>query len=149
MGAVMYIKNGSILQISSMVLPWVRVYHKAPAARSYRILGTGRKNLSVSGPLGTIWDLWGPSRTFGDHLWTIWEIDSMKLSVSLRIRTFRSARIDPSSLPKHRRTSFKKSCRRKKSHTQKEWKKIKNGQNGHSTINLICKGNRVTTCKGC
>merc|ERR1711903_372675 len=81
-----------------------------PAARSYRFWG----------PLGTIWDLWGPS---GDHLGTIWEIDSMKLSVSLRIRTFRSARIDPSSLPRHRRTNFKKSCRRKKSNIKKEWKK--------------------------
>ena len=30
----------------------------------------------------------------------------MKLSISLRNRTFRSARIDPSSLPKHRRTNF-------------------------------------------
>ena len=78
-------------------------------------------------------DLWGPSGTSGDHLgplgtiWgplgTIWEIDSMKLSVSLRIRTFRSARIDPSSLPKHRRTNFKKSCRRKNSNIQTESKK--------------------------
>ena len=42
------------------------------------------------------WDLWGPSGTSGDHLGTIWEMDSMKLLVSLRIRSFRSARIDPS-----------------------------------------------------
>ena len=37
-------------------------------------------------------------------------------------RTSRSARIDPSSLPKHRRMNFKKSCRRKKSNIKKEWK---------------------------
>ena len=47
--------------------------------------GTGRKKLSVLG-------------TSGDHLGTIWEIDSVKLSISLRNRAFRSAWIDPSRL---------------------------------------------------
>ena len=93
--------------------------------RSYRL--TGRQEVIGFGdrPQEVIGfgDLWGPSGTSGDHLGTIWEMDSMKLSVSLRIRTFRSARIDPSSLPKHRRTNFKKSCRRKKSNIQKESKK--------------------------
>ena len=84
------------------------------------------------GPLGTIWDPWGPSGDLWDHHGTIWEMDSMKLSVSLRIRTFRSARIDPSCLPKHRRTNFKTSCRRKKSNIQKESKKYisKTGKTG-------------------
>ena len=59
---------------------------------------------------------------YRDHLGTIWEMDSMKLSVSLRNRTFLSAWIDPSSLPEHRRTNFKKSCSRKKSNIQKELK---------------------------
>ena len=68
-------------------------------------------------------DLWEPSGTSGDHLGTIWDMDSMRLSISLLNRTFRSARIDPSSLPKHRRTNLKKSCRRKKSNIQKELKK--------------------------
>ena len=59
-------------------------------------------------------DLWGPSGTSGDHLGTIWDMDSMKLSISLRNRTFRSARIDPSSLPKHRRTNLMKNYPYKK-----------------------------------
>ena len=94
-----------------------------PAARSYR----DRPQEVIGFHLGTS----------GDHLGTIWEIDSMKLSVSLRIRIFRSARIDPSSLPKHRRTNFKKSCRRTKPNLKKQSKHIKNGQNGHSIINLL------------
>merc|ERR1711906_2551 len=64
-----------------------------------------RMKLSV---LGTSGDHLGPSGTSGDHLGTIWDMDSMKLSISLRNRTFRSARIDPSSLPKHRRTNLMK-----------------------------------------
>ena len=78
--------------------------------RSYRltsrqeVIGFGDRPQEVIG----FGDLWGPSGTSGDHLETIWEMDSMKLSISLRNRTFRSARIDPSSLPKHRRTNFMK-----------------------------------------
>ena len=94
-----------------------------PAARSYRFWG----------PLGTIWDPWGPSGDLWDHHGTIWEMDSMKLSVSLRIRTFRSARIDPTSLPKHRRTNFKKSCHKINSNMKKESKKTqKTAENRHS-----------------
>ena len=89
------------------------VPYRPPAAKKLSVLGTGRMKLSVL-------------ETSGDHLGplgTIWEMASMTLSVSLRIRTFLSARIDPSRPPKHRRTNFKKSCRRKKSNIQKELKK--------------------------
>ena len=68
-------------------------------------------------------DLWGPSGTSGDHLGTIWDMDSMKLSISLRNRTFRSARIDPSSLPKHRRTNLMKNYPYKKIKYPKRVKK--------------------------
>ena len=47
----------------------------------------------------------------------IWEMGTSR--VLLRNRRFRSARIDPSSLPKHRRTNFKKSCGRKKQISKK------------------------------
>ena len=70
-------------------------------------------------------DLWGPSGTSGDHLGTIWDMDSMKLSISLRNRTFRSARIDPSSLPKHRRTNLMKKYPYKKIKYPKRVKKDK------------------------
>ena len=48
-------------------------------------------------------------------LGTIWQMDSMKLSVSLLLRRFRSARIDPSRLPSTAGAGIKKSCRRKNS----------------------------------
>ena len=69
--------------------------------RPQEVIGFGDRPQEVIG----FGDLWGPSGTSGDHLGTIWDMDSMKLSISLRNRTFRSARIDPSSLPKHRRTN--------------------------------------------
>ena len=51
--------------------------------RSYRL--TGRQEVIGFGgrPHEVIGfgDLWGPSGTPGDHLGTIWEVDSMKLSV--------------------------------------------------------------------
>ena len=56
-------------------------------------------------------------------LGTIWDMDSMKLSISLRNRTFRSLRIDPSSLPKHRRTNLMKNHSYKKIKYPKRVKK--------------------------
>ena len=114
-----------------LALPSANVY--TSALRSYRL--TGRQEVIGFGgrPHEVIGfgDLWGPSGTSGDHLGTIWDMDSMKLSISLRNRTFRSARIDPSSLPKHRRTNFKKSCRTTKSNIQKRVKKnSKTGKTG-------------------
>ena len=93
--------------------------------RSYRL--TGRQEVIGFGgrPHEVIGfgDLWGPSGTSGDHLGTIWDMDSMKLSISLRNRTFRSARIDPSSLPKHRRTNLMKNYPYKKIKYPKRVKK--------------------------
>ena len=91
------------------------------------VLGTGRQEVIGFGdrPHEVIGfgDLWGPSGTSGDHLGTIWDMDSMKLSISLRNRTFRSARIDPSSLPKHRRTNLMKNYPYKKIKYPKRVKK--------------------------
>ena len=70
-------------------------------------------------------DLWGPSGTSGDHLGTIWEMDSMKLSVSLLLRRLRSARIDPSRFPSTAGARIKKSYRRTKN-IKKESETIKN-----------------------
>ena len=45
--------------------------------RPQEVIGFGDRPQEVIG----FGDLWGPSGTSGDHLGTIWEIDSMKLSV--------------------------------------------------------------------
>ena len=98
------------------------------------ILGTSGDHL---GPLGTIWDLWGPSGTSGDHLGTIWEIDSMKLSVSLRIRTFRSARIDPSRRAIAEGYMYVKKIVKKKTISERVGKRSKTTKHRHSLKNPL------------
>ena len=90
-----------------MLHPWPVDNVSVPEKKMHRlVIGFG----DLWGPSG---DLWGPSGTSGDHLGTIWEMDSMKLSVSLRLRRFRSARTDPSRLPSTAGARIKKSCREK------------------------------------